>query len=501
MGQENPWSDWQRVKFEHNTLEFDNPIFLSDLDSINLGHTTLSYATKNNNFRDAYMPKKVRGFTVQSERFVTVKDWKVYGNFIFSKYEDFDSNFSAMADPYTDNPYQIADSIQADWRKQYYLLEAKVVSPQINEYTKAGIGVKYEVLNGARQRDPRPLDNTMNLELTPSLIFDLNDKMVLGINGYYNHLRQDLTISLENNLRSQKIYKMLGLGEYLYNAPILLTGSLSRAYSGNTFGGGLSFGYKLRPGHHLKSILGYKHHSENAIDGTSTPFKAGQHEYSDLEARIVFSITHPSVGHNITFHVLNRTTSDTEYIQVFNSSTQLYDVLYASEMHDKTINKLQLGYEVLRKDENQNVKWLYRLGTMLHNFEETYPSTESKQDMTNLLTDWGVSRWFTLKKGSLSVGYRGNFKTNLDGKFVYHDKNISTNFIAHQIALPNHAFNTSSYLGTQMNLQYTFSAFRNYGAHLYLKAAYENMTTLKNGDYYKKGISNNNLLFTVGLYN
>ncbi|MCK0131914.1 hypothetical protein MWU59_10425 [Flavobacteriaceae bacterium F08102] len=502
IAQENPVSKWQEVTFDQRTLTFDNPMFLSSLDSTNLGHTTLNYFINKNNFRDAYMPEKTTGFTMQSERFIVVNDWKVYGNFIFSTYEDFNSNYTAMANPYTDNPYQIADSVQADWRKQHYSLEAQVVSPQLSSSLKSGIGIKYEVLNGAQQKDPRPLDKVMNLELTPSLIYTPNNRWEAGINGYYNRLRQDLSISLENRLSAQKIYKMLGLGEYLYNGPILLTGDLSRSYEGNTYGGGVSFGYHINSKHRLKSILSYKKHTVNATDGSSTPFKAGKHEYTDLEARIAYSIKgNAKKHHNISLYALNRSTSDNEYIQVLNTTTQLYDVLYSAEMHSKTINKLRLNYESLIRDNDQNVKWFYRFGTMFNYVEETYPTTLSKQSMTNLLTDWELTRWFNLKKGNVSISYTGKYLANFDAEFVYYNKTISTNFVANQIAFPNHDYNITPYLGSAINLKYTFDSFKNYQSNLYFKVAYKNVRTLDDSVYFSEGTNNNWLLFTIGLYN
>ena len=109
-------------------------------------------------------------------------------------------------------------------------MQTKIVSPHINEYLRGGIGIKYEVLNGARQKDPRPLDKTINIELTPSIMLYLGSKFKLGFNGYYNRYMQDFSMSLENHRNPQEIYKMTGIGEYLYNGPIISTSLSGKIY-------------------------------------------------------------------------------------------------------------------------------------------------------------------------------------------------------------------------------------------------------------------------------
>lgn len=476
-------------------------MYLDDIDSLDIGNSTLSYFHENNTFRDAYMPKSTNGFVMQAQRFVTVKNWKVYGNFQFSRFEDFESRYTAMANPYSNNPYKVADSIQADWRKQYYLLEAKVVSPQINRYIKAGIGIKYEILNGARQRDPRPLDKTLNIELTPSLIFDVGPKWDIGINGYYNHIRQDLNISLENTLRPQEIYKMLGLNAYLFNGPILLGGTLSRVYEGDRVGGGLSLGFTMNPRHKIKSIFTYKQHNEEAIDGTSTPFKAGDYQYNELETRISYSAIGGKYQHSLMFHAQYRDISGTEHVQVLNTDTQQYEVLVSSEMYGMTTTKLGTDYEMLVTDEHQNIKWLYRLGFLFNNLEEEYPSTQNERSYANLLGHLGATRWVQLKKGILSFSYSVKYQTNLQEDLVYIENPNSTNFIALQIANPNHVFDTTNYLNNQFDVQYTFKPFSKRSAQMYIKAEYQNHRSIQENLLYTNGLDNNLFMFTIGIYN
>lgn len=495
-------SEWQKTIFEKNQiLAYENPMFLHQKDSLNTGQTALGYFNNHNSFRDAYMPEKTNGFNMQAQRFISVKKWTLYGNFMFSLFEDYKSNYTEMANPYTDNPYAIADSLQADWKKQYYLLETKAVSPYINSFTKVGLGIKYEVLNGARQKDPRPLDKKMSFELSPGVSFDLSNKLQLGVNGYYNRSKQDLSISLENNLQPQRIYKMLGIGAYLYNAPILLSSTLSRSYEINCFGGGVSLGLRINEKNTINSIFTYKKGKEEVVDGITSPFKAGSHKYDFIEANFVYLSKGNTLKHNVSLNTLYKTTSDTEYIQSLNSSTQLYDILYSSEMHSLTRSKINFNYQLLKIDDNEDVKWLSELGATLKTLEEKYPSISNTRDYFNLLFNFGVTGWFNLEKGTFSISYAGKYLKNLNESFVYLDNTNSTNFVAHQIAYPNHIYSTTNYLSNDLNVQYTFGHFFKNKAQLYLKLGTELFTSVQNNSIYEIGLDNTSFLFSVGFFN
>lgn len=211
-------SKWTEIEFEKKSLDYYMPSYLNQFDSINIGNSTINYFQNNNHFKDVYTAKKSNGFGIQSERFATVNNWKFYGKFSFSKYEDKETGFTGMANPYRDNPYMIADSTtNADWKKQHYLIQAQIITPEIIKGLRAGTGVKYEILNGARQIDPRPLDKSLDLNLTPFLLYNTN-RLNFGINGYYNHYREDISISLENIQQPKNLYKLIGLGSiYIIN--------------------------------------------------------------------------------------------------------------------------------------------------------------------------------------------------------------------------------------------------------------------------------------------
>ncbi|HRE50284.1 MAG TPA: hypothetical protein PK339_02610 [Flavitalea sp.] len=492
-------SEYQKAQWRQRPVLFDNPVFLADADSINSGNTGLEYFSERNRFRDAYMPERSRGFSVLSERYLSVKDWVVYGKFSFSKFEEFQTRMTSMADPYRDNPYQIADSSFGDWRKQHYLMQTKIVSPRINRYTRAGIGIRYEVLNGARQKDPRPLDKTIQIELTPSVMFDISDKWKLGVNGYYKRLREDLGISLENHLRPKEIFKLSGLGEYLYNGPIIL-GALSRTYEGNTFGGGVSLGYDLAENKKIRSFFSFKTNTEKATDGTSTPFNAGKHQYNDIEARVAYTSTAELKEHLLSFHLLNRDISNTEFIQVYNTATQSYEVIHQAVMNTKIKTEAGIQYRILLDRKDRKLNWIAGARTNISAWEELYPSANGLERLTALEGALEAGKWIHLRKAQFAIKYTGSYRTAIDSRLQYIPKSFSSNFAAYQIIYPNFYFNTINQLRNTLDLQYSFSVSGS-ASQLYLKASYTQFANIGSNAYYPSTLSNHFYSITFGLFN
>ncbi|WP_447640606.1 MULTISPECIES: DUF6850 family outer membrane beta-barrel protein [Chitinophagaceae] len=494
-----PDSLWQEASFKNKTLAFDNAVMGVYVDSGSVGNSSISYFQNHNQFRDAFTPRTSNGFAVRSEQFMALKGWKFYGTFTFSKYEDKDTRYTELANPYSDNPYKIMDSVATDWRKQYYLLQANIVSPYINRRTRLGMGIKYEVLNGARQRDPRPLDKNLNITLTPSVMYDLSRRIKIGFNGFYNHFVEDLSISMENTQHTQNIYKTLGLGEYLYNGPILLSVSASRAYLGNTWGGGVSWTYDVADGKYLYWSTDYKKGREKVTDGTTTPYNAGTHESKELSIQLAYRATGPHMEHILSIRGLYRTSSDTEYVQILSSTTKLYEVIYASEMHHKKTSALSLQYNGLYR--KVQILWRFSGGADFVRSVEDYPTTLSNETVSNLEIHAGASRWFNLGDGRLSATYNVRYKMNLEKSLTYYSNTSSSNFVANNILYPNYYFNTADWISNTIGIQYDFKKLAKNNSRVYVKASFENLRPINSVSFFSNGISNNSFVLTLGIFN
>lgn len=494
-------SQWNHLEFENKLLNHVIPIWLFNSDSVNLGNSTVSYFNRNSNFKDVYTPKTSKGFEIASQRYVALNDWKFYGQFSFSKYEDRGTQFSTMANPYRDNPYKIADSVtNANWNKQHYLLEAKILTPELIKNFKTGLGIKYEVLNGARQIDPRPSDKLIDLELTPQIIYKYQNWNV-GINGYYNRFREDLNISLQNIQLSKNIYKQLGLGEYLYNGPIILSSGASRFYQGNTFGGGLSVSNQLSKTSFLQLSAHLKSIKEETTDGTTTPFNAGHHQKDELTGILTYLSTQRKTRHLLSFEAIHSKSKNTEFVQFLNDKTFQYEVLHSSVMHVQTKNKASLDYKMLLTNNQSLNSWDLGVNITYLYLDEVYSSTSSNMNLSHTHIAAYAKKWLTFNSFSLALSYKTAYKKvgSHDLQFIPNPK--TSNFVARQILYPNYYFNTTDSWMHKIELQLTLPAFEKRQSQMYIKSNIEHTNAANNKELYIHGLSNNFFNITIGLYN
>lgn len=493
--------NWDILKFEQNSLYSVIPYSLHTLDSINLGNSYLNYNYSDQKIKDAFSPSNTEGFKLDSERFVEVKDWKFYGHFEFSKYEQKKTGLTSMANPYRDNPYQIADSLQADWRKQHYLIQTKVLSPTFFNKFKSGINLTYEILNGARQRDPRPLDKTVDLQVKPFLLFNLTDKIDLGVAAEYKHYRQDLSISNQNIQQAKNLYKLLGLGEYKYNMPVLVDVAMERSYKGNTYGSSLFMAYKTNDSDILQLGLTYNQHKEDVTDGNSTPSKAGQYNFKSYLFEANYLFHNINTKHNIEFSYLNKHDKNIEYFEFLDNVTQQYNTLYSAQMHDSKHNKVYLKYKGIYIPTDNIPSLLWNIGGSVTDTDQKYFVTDGKQKITTLNIDWSLQHWVYFKKHNISFKYSGMFQENLKKDLNYTPNQVTTDYVANNILYPNYEFNTLNWLSNQFDIQFTFSKFKKREAQLYIKGSYQIANNLNTSGFYTSKKANQYFGVTLGLYN
>lgn len=492
--------EWNKIEFEKAFLDHQIPVYLNRFDSINLGNSSVSYFNQNNNFRDVYSAKKTEGFKIQSERFVTVKDWKFYGKFSFSKYDDKQTGFTSMANPYRDNPYKIADSIDnADWRKQHYLLQAQVITPEIVKNLKAGVGIKYEVLNGARQIDPRPSDKLVDIELTPQLIYTLN-KWDFGINGSYNRFREDLKITMENIQRPKTLYKLLGLGEYQFNDPFIVSTSFTRTYSGDSYGGGFTIGRHINDNSFIQLSGIYKNVNEDGTDGTTKPFLFGEHQQDIYSGIVTYQYNKGDYNHIVSLEGRRADAENKEFIQSLNATTDQYEEVYNAIMHYQLKNSIAFNYG-LQISKEQATLWNLGIGLTYNYNDQQYPTTNSRMETEDYLISAYAKRWFNIKNVNIGIGYQTSVKVVGDNLLRYKADPQFSNFVTNTILYPNFYFNTTNYWANQLNVQVTLPAFKNWESQLYFKVDFQNISSTKAYLNHDKGLSNNYFNFTIGLLN
>lgn len=476
------------------------PLSLLAVDSLNVGNSHVEYFTKQTDFKDVHSPKSTEGFKIQSERLVTLRDWKFYGNFSFDKFTEKQSGFTVMGNPNRENPYKIADSItNAQWSKQKYLLELKTISPEIFKNTKVGVEVRYEINNAARQVDPRPLDKSLDLNISPFLVYNIK-QWLFAAGMQYTSYREDLHISLQNNQKPKNIYKLLGLGEYLYSNPILLSGSLNRIYQGDGFGFNVAFGRWMTTQSKVQLSFSRKKVDETATDGTTNPYTAGLHERTEQNFNITYENVTDNNQHFAEVGFKNINSDNTEFIQSLNPITQQYELVYSSIMHTRNNNKYFANYKV-NMFKNSQMLWRLGIGMQYESINEDYASTQSNLELNSLIVHLSAAKFWKIRQSQFSLGWKGVYKKVGDNNFKYVSNNASTNFVALNITQPNFEFAITPFFENTMEVQWIFPKFKKSTSQLYLNVNYSNRKPLNTSNSVFNKTSNNYFNITLGLYN
>ena len=100
-----------------------------------------------------------------------------------------------------------------------------------------------------------------------------------------------------------------------------------------------------------------------------------------------------------------------------------------------------------------------------------------------------------------SLEWRPTYKIIGDHKFSYISNPNSTNFVANNIMYPNFYFDTTSFLANTFGFQVTLPKFNTNDSQLYFKVNYENMQSTQKQILLPKGLTNDYLNLTIGLFN
>lgn len=259
------------------------------------GYTAFGALLENGDFKKSQQAADDRQFGFHSSRYQRLKKGVIYGSFNYIQQWSNQVNWSDVLDPYRGTPYIIADSIGGNWKKQRYDLELKAATaPLLGERMVLGAGIKYSVFTGARQNDPRPLNNAGELTLTPSLVYRLGKNQQLGINGVYGFYKEDISFELKNTNVTHSLYKLLGLGQ-VTSPPSILATAASRYYKGKKYGAALQYNIGSENWQWLTEAA-YTTYTEQVTDGSGIPLLSGTYKRKDYQLFSVFQYTPGASG-------------------------------------------------------------------------------------------------------------------------------------------------------------------------------------------------------------
>lgn len=187
-------------------LAFDQ---LAKYSTLDLGASNTSGAWKR-----AHEPGRRTEVDAHTSGATNVGRFKVMGDFVFRDIFDKESMFNTLTYDVTDDmPYYVLDTMSSPWSRQEYEMSAMLISPVMFDRLSAACEVHYTTKVGAKQKDPRSEGYVMDIELKPSVAFQLSAGNVLGLAGLFDYTYEYSEPSNVNYSFDQKVFLMRGLGE------------------------------------------------------------------------------------------------------------------------------------------------------------------------------------------------------------------------------------------------------------------------------------------------
>ena len=374
-----------------------------------IGYATLSGQFFSGKFKRPQEPVSEQAVTFDTERYQRIGNWLFRGRFNYKHQRQQDMRWTDIMDPYRGTPFVLADSTVGDWKKHHFNLEAAASLP-LNKRLVMGLAVNYQAGSGAKNRDPRPLNNVNDIVLQPSATWRSNERHIIGLHGQYRSFKEDISILIRAPF-VQGLYRIKGLSFHDQILPV--SAGYSRAYRGTARGGGMQHLYRANPSFQWLSEAEYIHYTETTQDGTMPPQSSG--DFREDRITIRTAIRHRTgvlentlsatlgikrgVGHE--FHYVSNTL-------VFDGDMFRYEALNAT-----------ISHEWMRLRPDVPYSWYLKPSLSYLSYQASYPTSpiNSKQSFAQLSASLSGGTWIAKRMAITGVI---DFQSALSETLDYH---------------------------------------------------------------------------------
>lgn len=443
-------------------------------------------------FHRAQQPESSRQLHFFSEGIKSIGKGMIYGSFHYNRQEDINIQLADVIDPYRGTPYLLTDSVGGDWKKQLYSMQVKAATgPILNRHVHLGIGISYKTATGARQNDPRPLNNVNEIHVMPAITWQPSKKHTIGLNGFYGAFQESVSLQNKNTDRNQHLYKLLGMGQYAL--PSILSVSASRRYKGDRYGGNVQYSWQHRQWQILADV-GYSNYREVATDGSIPPLKGGTLE----ETVVTGMVTALHNRHRLTLNYAqyDRIGIETQYARDLNNNT--WTVTLEAPFTTSYIQTGKVSYDYI----TTGYTWMLHGDITYHDQQNKYLQPASSQQISNLTYTLSAGKRFPVKKNnSIEATVCGAYMQNIQQELNYLLMTTTTNLIAYKVLYPDHAYQTADAVRTGASLQYNFSHKEVPRVQFFIQGSTHLHVPLSTGTTgYELHGNRNSIMFTIGAF-
>lgn len=222
-------------------FEIDNPWITTNnsasyqyFKNINLTNIKISYNKQSGDLRSPFDPKLKNTYTVDVFGYRKIGGIAYFGAIQFEGQENRSARWSYLTNRIDDNPYIIGDSIRGDFKKEQFHLRGGLSANLISEKLKYGISVDYISAMTSKNKDPRSLNEFMQITVNPSLIFQVTNNYKIGFSTEIQIGRERLNIAMLAE-KDRQVFNFKGLD---FKSSYTIVSSVDREYNiyKNTFG-------------------------------------------------------------------------------------------------------------------------------------------------------------------------------------------------------------------------------------------------------------------------
>ncbi len=444
-----------------NTWLDSNPAGLSLSEMHNLGNSLFSFNYNDGDFYRPQEPEKSNQLGFSTENYKVLNGLRLWGEFAFRSTNEYNRNWGVVIDPYRGTPYLFADEEGGDWKKQYYDLSFGASSGKLFDLFYFGIEAHYELHTGARQNDPRPLNNADNLWIRPGFILPLGNRLSIGLSGYYGNRNEEISTFVVNKYFQHRLYKLRGVGEY----SSVYTREFFRAYSGNAFGGGLQLEYLIENGSILAEANVHSFDeevtdSETLTDGSSLYQHGGEYRETEVDAAITFKLSGDRYMHLAKGYFNMISGKGIEHSQHYDNILERWitfatSVRYLSDHYQGGIN-----YSYFRTKSNAiDYNWMIGLQTYFTSADMRFLMPGSSQMNYALHLDAIGKKNVSVARNTIHLSMSAGIKLSLDDELSLNPELVNSDrtIIVENILIPDFEYLTSDYVKMGMNAIYNFS--------------------------------------------
>ncbi len=457
---------FEYLKQKNIWLASSNPAGMAFTEMYDLGNSFFSHFYNDGNFYRPQEADRTNQFGFTTERFQSLNQLRFKGAFTFLTSSEYNQKWGVLTDPYMGTPYVFADESGGDWAKQYYNLNAGMSSGKIMDLFYAGIDVDYVVHTGARQADPRPLNNTYFIDVRPGVIFPLGQRASIGLSGLINNRQEEISISVSNQDFQHRWFKMRGVGEYRTG----FMRSFLRTYSGTSFGGGLQFAFN-QDAYQILAEANYYTQNQEVTDGASTFQHGGEYNETRIEGFISFKYNGPSCLHLLTGTFDLKQGTGIEHSQNFDLKEERW-VTFATTtryLGDRYFGSIQYNYfrtNGMAADYN----WMAGFQGDIERADLRFLLPNSLQLNTFAKIKLQGKKNFAIGNNNLHIGLSAGYKISLDEELSLNQELTSSErtVISEMVTRPDYDYLVTDYTSFGLDIRYNFSLLKKTRNNFYI---------------------------------